>query len=153
MPGRSSSPPPGKHCNPYFLSLLFPPLLSFFLSSSLWIVIMVTSFSHLCSYLIKIYIFFTMLILYFISHQGDIPTSEAPKPSDSTFSTIYTVFFCLFVCFSWGKQCQRTYKRISCINEWLTSFISSAPPVAFVVIVNRRIDFSKWWIRYSSKTH
>ena len=29
MPGRSSSPPPGKHCNPYFLSLLFPPLLSF----------------------------------------------------------------------------------------------------------------------------
>ena len=36
-----------------------------------------------------------MLIIYFIAHQGDIPTSEAPKPSDSTFSSIYTVFFCI----------------------------------------------------------
>ena len=45
-----------------------------------------------------------MLIIYFIAHQGDIPTSEAPKPSDSTFSSIYTVFFCLFVCFFFSEE-------------------------------------------------
>ena len=38
-----------------------------------------------------------MLIIYFIAHQGDIPTSEAPKPSDSTFSSIYTVFFFVYI--------------------------------------------------------
>ena len=45
-----------------------------------------------------------MLIIYFISHQGDIPTSEAPKPSDSTFSSIYTVFVCLFVWFFFPEE-------------------------------------------------
>ena len=47
-------------------------------------------------------------------------------------------FFCLFVClflFSPRKNntYQHTCKRVSSIAEWLTSYISSAPPVAFVV--------------------
>ena len=56
----------------------------------------------------------------------------------------FFLFVCLFV-FSPRKNntYQHTCKRISSIAEGMTSFLSSAPPVAFVVIVNRRIDFSK----------
>ena len=61
------------------------------------------------------------------------------------FIPLFCFFFGLFVFFfpEENNINQYTCKRISYITERLTSFISSAPPVAFVVIVNRRIDFSK----------
>ena len=97
--------------------------------------------------------FYNIKIIYFISHEGYIPASEAPNLIDPPPLGMYTVVFfvCLFACFFPEEKNTNkpTETKVSFISEWVSSFLCSAPPFTFVVIVHRPIDFSKWLMRCS----
>ena len=69
--------------------------------------------------------FYNINIIYFISHEGYIPSSEAPNLIDPPPLGMCTVV-CLFVCllFSWGKKYKQTNIKEGFIHIWMSVFIS-----------------------------
>ena len=94
----------------------------------LWIVTLETSFSHPYCYLIAMNSFFYKIkIIYFISHEGYIPASEAPNLIDPPPLGMYTVVFfvCLFACFfPEEKNTNKPTEMKTLIHIWMSVFIS-----------------------------
>ena len=71
--------------------------------------------------------FYKIKIIYFISHEGYIPATEAPNLIDPPPLGMYTVVFfvCLFACFfPEEKNTNKPTEMKTLIHIWMTVFIS-----------------------------